>query len=432
MRDEGAALCNVLNSVITELKNDNINVASSKIYGITKTNLPGATCILESVYPVFGTNPSVGNEACPFPDLTTGNSMESWGPASSIVSQRYNWKKGNVRVVIPISDEAACQGNPTDDLDIKTVDNLITIAKAQGVIVSPILGTLDSTTGTQADYNKVRDSMQKIADATKGTLTISKGLSTSTDQMRENLKALVRSACQTVTPPCSDNNKCTTNDRCEAGKCVGDAVLCPSNQKCDPADGICKFCFANSQCDDGDRCTDDSCDTSTGKCRFVGKSCRTGQKCDGRDGVCKECVATSDCDDSNRCTNDRCVDGRCKFDAISCPSGEKCDANDGKCKGCVSDGDCDDKNLCTINKCGANGKCTTSNVVCSDPLQKCDTADGKCKHCQADGDCDDKDLCTVDTCDSVSAKCLHTPKKCSSGNVCDTKDGDCKECLKNI
>jgi len=70
---------------------------------------------------------------------------------------------------------------------------------------------------------------------------------------------------------CNDDDSCTT-DSCVDGQCVIDPVLCPDNQGCDPADGVCRFC-ANTppdMCcnpadglmvpiDDGSSCTVDTC-----------------------------------------------------------------------------------------------------------------------------------------------------------------------------
>jgi hypothetical protein len=62
--------------------------------------------------------------------------------------------------------------------------------------------------------------------------------------------------------PCNDGDLCTVSDWCDAGVCVGDPVECPPGQVCDPADGICKLCTSDAQCDDGDPCTEDICGQS--------------------------------------------------------------------------------------------------------------------------------------------------------------------------
>ncbi|MCH7564413.1 MAG: hypothetical protein IH968_11380 [Gemmatimonadetes bacterium] len=59
-------------------------------------------------------------------------------------------------------------------------------------------------------------------------------------------------------------------------------------------------CFADSDCNDGDVCTTDSCDA--GLCNAA-----------AIDGCCN---ADADCDDADECTDDVCVDNVCDYTPI--------------------------------------------------------------------------------------------------------------------
>src|SRR5207244_13448667 len=74
-----------------------------------------------------------------------------------------------------------------------------------------------------------------------------------------------------LSPPCSDANACTTNDTCQNGACVGGPPL---------------------NCNDGNTCTDDSCNAASG---------------------CIHTNHSASCSDANACTtNDTCHTADCK------------------------------------------------------------------------------------------------------------------------
>ncbi|MFT7484386.1 MAG: hypothetical protein ACI9F9_000226 [Candidatus Paceibacteria bacterium] len=131
MSDEGNALCNSINGVVSDLLTQGIQVNAS-FYGITTL---GFSCLQGTVANELGT--SVPGST-PQPDL---NHLEDWGPATSIVSDRFNWTPGSVRVIVPISDEGSQNGNPNNTADTDAILNAIEIAVANGVICSPISGT---------------------------------------------------------------------------------------------------------------------------------------------------------------------------------------------------------------------------------------------------------------------------------------------------
>ena len=89
---------------------------------------------------------------------------------------------------------------------------------------------------------------------------------------------------------CNDHDVCTTVDTCAAGVCQGAEIL---------------------ECDDGNTCTDDSCDATVGCVHESnesvcddGNACTTADVCTG--GVCAG-GPQPDCGDNNPCTTDVCL-----------------------------------------------------------------------------------------------------------------------------
>jgi predicted outer membrane repeat protein len=68
---------------------------------------------------------------------------ESWGAAVAIVAEEYDWRANVYRVIVPVSDEAACQGNDIlpnvcGSADQLAVQNAITVANDNDAHVYPI------------------------------------------------------------------------------------------------------------------------------------------------------------------------------------------------------------------------------------------------------------------------------------------------------
>jgi len=78
------------------------------------------------------------------------------------------------------------------------------------------------------------------------------------------------------------------------------------------------------------------------------------------------CSEDSDCDDGNECTTDSCpgIDSLCiNLWEVGC---------------CLADSDCDDDDPCTVDECtGAGGECTHTNICC-DGDADCDDGDDVC------------------------------------------------------
>ena len=194
--------------------------------------------------------------------------------------------------------------------------------------------------------------------------------------------------------PCNDFNACTSGDVCNQGACVGNVINCDdgnpcTNDSCDPVNG-CTFTPNNNACDDGDACTS-------------GDSCVQGA-----------CVSGSynDCDDGNPCTTDYCdpqigcvntPNSNACSDGNACTTGDVC--NQGICVG-GNVINCDDGNACTSDSCDPVYGCVNTNT-------------------QSGTACDDGDPCTVnDMC--INGVCSGAAYTCNDGDPCtyDICNGD--------
>jgi len=211
---------------------------------------------------------------------------------------------------------------------------------------------------------------------------------------------------------CDDDSACTSNDRCEEGACVGEPTVC----------------------DDGNACTDDICDDATGDCTFTNNTspCLSTTPCNAAfcdAGACVQSTDPKDCDDGNPCTDDSCDDtiGCVNTpNALACDDGNACTEND-ICSGGLCGGtprNCDDGSICTIDSCDADGNCVNTDLsaqcaddnVCTD--EACDPVDG-CVYPANTAACDDGSVCTEnDVC--AGGFCNGTPINLDDGNVCTT------------
>jgi len=131
---------------------------------------------------------------------------------------------------------------------------------------------------------------------------------------------------------------------------------------------------------------------------------------------CVACTVNEDCEDGNLCTNNTCNEGRCESSFLSCNDGDPCTI-DG-CEpavGCTHDPvRCDDDDACTSEVCVAvagMAVCEIGPADCDDgdacTIDTCDSQTG-CVHtlmdCDADGECDFTDNCpTVPNADQANS-----------------------------
>lgn len=218
---------------------------------------------------------------------------------------------------------------------------------------------------------------------------------------------------------CDDNDPCTENDRCVLGKCKGIPINCDDNNPCtkDFCSGQCiheplegekcddhNSCTVNDRCDkngeciggaivlcnDGNECTEDSCDPTQG-CVYVLIP------------QCMPCTTEKDCPQQPPCMKAVCENGKCAIQAVD---GETCD--DGNM---CTEGDFCEKGECysgQIKECGDDNPCT---------FDYCDPETGLCEHEAVSGSCDDNNPCTYkDHCEN--GECVGIPVVCDDGNVC--------------
>ena len=223
------------------------------------------------------------------------------------------------------------------------------------------------------------------------------------------------------TAPCDDEDVCTTGDHCHLGSCISDGPL---------------------TCEDGNSCTDDSCDPQTG-CSHVPNEvpCDDGNLCT-EDDACNggQCAGGSMvvCDDGNQCTTNYCdlAQGCVAMNKAGlCDDGNACTVESTCADGACGDGiafTCDDENGCTDDTCDPDNGCIfTNNQALCDDGNACTVGD-LCSGggCQSGGaaDCDDNKVCTDDSCVAESG-CVNTPvadqTPCGGGLHCVA--GECVE-----
>jgi hypothetical protein len=151
-----------------------------------------------------------------------------------------------------------------------------------------------------------------------------------------------------VNSPCDDGDLCTDGDACKAGKCAATAKNCDDGVGCTVdtcSQGVgCLHKPVDGACDDNNTCTDDACSTVIG-CdhKAVVATCSDGNACTSPD-VCMDgnCAGGQalKCDDGNPCTDDTCqgVVGCVALpNAATCDDGAACTGTDlcakGKCAG---------------------------------------------------------------------------------------------------
>ncbi|MFH1530846.1 MAG: DUF4159 domain-containing protein [Pseudomonadota bacterium] len=216
--------------------------------------------------------------------------------------------------------------------------------------------------------------------------------------------------------PCEEGDLCSVGDLCEKGTCLPGVA---------------------ANCNDGNPCTDDSCDPATGCVQIPnidpcedGDVCTVGDVC--LDGECAHGVDL-DCDDGNVCTDDSCDPATgCTHvpNTGSCDDGNACTEKDvcagGMCLG-PDDTNCDDGNLCTNDSCNPLSGCAhlDNTAPCNDG-DACTEGDacagGACLG-TSEKSCDDGNVCTEDSCDPVTG-CAHGPNAapCTDGNLCTEGD----------
>ena len=148
MQDEGVALCDSINGIVTGLAHRGI-ILNHEILAIAPNDAqdlpPCVSGVDVSVEARYDGGVPGNNGTCPDTLTAVGDNLatekdENWAPASAIIAERYAWAQGAIRIIVPISDEGACLGDSCDDpgRDRDAVDNAIAVANQHDVYVSPI------------------------------------------------------------------------------------------------------------------------------------------------------------------------------------------------------------------------------------------------------------------------------------------------------
>ena len=160
-------------------------------------------------------------------------------------------------------------------------------------------------------------------------------------------------------------------------------------------------CTIASQCNDGNPCTDDTCDASghcqntpndANSCTALANGCLLAPHCLG--GVCSGTFAA----DGTHCGSHSCVG--LNWNTQTCLNG--------KCTGSALDTNCDDSNLCTNDSCNDVTGCPHTAVSCSSPDQ-CQTAS-----------------CTPSSGCTYTAK-ICSPDACHTSATCNPSTGNCEQ-----
>jgi hypothetical protein len=220
------------------------------------------------------------------------------------------------------------------------------------------------------------------------------------------------------TAPCDDADLCTTGDHCHLNTCIGSAKL---------------------TCNDGNACTDDSCNPKSG-CTFVpnlapcedGNLCTAGDSCSGGWCIFQSLVV---CDDGLVCNGDEtcqpksgCVAGPPPLlnDGVACTF-DFCDEAAGGPVHSPQDGACDDGKLCNgAEVCDLKAGCLPGVPIVVDDGVSCtldacvESAPGAfVEHKPNDLACDDMSVCTgTEKCHSTQGCQPGIPLVCTDGNVC--------------
>eukprot|EP00584_Thalassiosira_punctigera_P007945 CAMPEP_0172538382 /NCGR_PEP_ID=MMETSP1067-20121228/9762_1 /TAXON_ID=265564 ORGANISM="Thalassiosira punctigera, Strain Tpunct2005C2" /NCGR_SAMPLE_ID=MMETSP1067 /ASSEMBLY_ACC=CAM_ASM_000444 /LENGTH=1434 /DNA_ID=CAMNT_0013323865 /DNA_START=104 /DNA_END=4408 /DNA_ORIENTATION=- len=174
-------------------------------------------------------------------------------------------------------------------------------------------------------------------------------------------------------------NGCTTDSQCQNGNlCLGEMKCNTDTNKCYQVEGTAP------DCDDGVKCTIDTCDPTKpilnndpkSMCVHTPKTCEDEDKCNGiyscdpLTGNCQQDTPPVDCDDGMACTIDKCITdtGQCQYtqkmcnDNNVCTFGDKCDNS----TGCVFQPPVED--CCGNAQCDASEDEESCPIDCSDSI----------------------------------------------------------------
>jgi formylglycine-generating enzyme required for sulfatase activity len=214
------------------------------------------------------------------------------------------------------------------------------------------------------------------------------------------------------------------------------------------ADDVAPACCTDTDCDDADADTADTC-LNSGQASAVCENtpaayeCSTDADCGGgycinggtETAACVDCTADAQCDDGDAATIDTCSDAgtesaTCLATAATCSTSTDCDdMNDYTADTCENPGTASASCTYATLACLADSDCDDSNAYTADSCLNPGTTASACTHtaaaCISAADCDDNNAATADSCQNpgtASAACLHQTITCSVQDDC--RDGD--------
>jgi len=324
-----------------------------------------------------------------------------------------------------------------------------------GCVYTDSCAAIINTPGTNTPslcLNRTCDSTTKTCTSTPVTCTPPNACSTAACD--PNL------GCVNTPVNCDDSDRCTT-DTCDNVKgCVHTPVNCATQFQstpaykanpaafnclsfvCDPKVG----CSSTTKtCDDGNACTTDSCNQSTGLCVNTPITCQQdGDKCsqitcDIKLGCLKQPIVV--CNDGKSCTTDACnpATGTCVYTPVVCPPApNSCSTSvcDETAKQCINKPTIactgQPQNLCQALTCNpTTNTCTATVAQTCVPQDLCSTVTcSPTAGCvQSPKNCNDNNPCTTDTCDVPTGNCVHTPLPgCTTCNCTSTDPCNPQKC----
>ncbi len=171
MSEEWQTVCGVIDDIVSLLSAQGIDL-SYTIFGLAhKYSAQDCSTILSQVI---------------YNNTIRSAAEEDWGPGTTWAAQKYPWREGAARIIIPISDENAFNGTSETQEDLNSIQEAIQASVANEVIVYPFYSYVS---GTQL-YPGVKEEAEALAAGTGGMAFLFKD---SNQIINEIVKAAKRS-----------------------------------------------------------------------------------------------------------------------------------------------------------------------------------------------------------------------------------------------
>jgi hypothetical protein len=193
------------------------------------------------------------------------------------------------------------------------------------------------------------------------------------------------------------------------------------------------MCTMNSQCNDGNFCTVNTC--NNGRCVTTPRDCNDNRSCtiDGCNPSfgCTHEPDNAACNDGIDCTVDTCdLNGPLGTGCVNTPDNNLCTPSPFACvdtvcdptRGCVhmaNNAACNDGNPCTTDSCDPTGPGAGNDGCVHQPIPGCTP-------CQSNGDCPGTVCVPCSPGGTLSKQCN---RRCSAGGTCVPELTNCQQCI---